>query len=187
MKKTFIFLLILSMIGCKTDRQNIIDLGTITVDKNISKSETIKILSHYPELKLFNSEKVESQTRTAHIIQNAIFFDRTKRIIRFDDYKAKAFYKGDTLELWLNNYNGYFGNGVQIQIFDHHFKVNNISPKALKNEVKFITTELIAQKLILNSNSYNKKDSIYGFINYRCKIDSLVEKQFSGYFKTIIQ
>lgn len=187
MKKITILFFLILIVSCKEAQNQTENFGEITVDKNIVHDTSITTLSKYPELKLFNSEKVESSTRTTYIVQNAIYFDPNKKIVRFNDYKAKAFYKGDTLEVWLNNYNGYFGNGVIVRIFKNHFKVYDINPNALRNELKFIKSKPLSQKLILNTDSFNKNDSIYGFINYTCKIDSLVEKNFRGYFKTQIQ
>lgn len=159
------------------------------VDRHLSSNDTIQLLSTYPELKLYNSEIVESKTRTALITQVASYYDvnHFQKNIMFDDYKCKALYRKDTLEIWLNNNNGYFGNGVLVQVFNNHFRIRDINPKTLKNEVHFIKTTTLNQKLILNKNKFSKNDSIYGFIDYKCSIDSLVDKHFKGYFKTVIQ
>ncbi|QIY91707.1 hypothetical protein [Chryseobacterium gallinarum] len=181
----FFIILLLTTLSCRKEPY----FDKLTVDKNLSSNDTIKLLSKYPELKLFSSEVVESQSRTAFIIQNASFFDanHSRRNIPFDNYKCKVFYKNDTLEIWLNNNNGYFGNGVLVQAFGEHFRIKDINPKALNNEVKFIKTNVLHQKLVLNQSHFKKNDSIYGFINYQCQIDSLVHKDFKGYFKTTIQ
>ncbi|KMQ66575.1 hypothetical protein ACM46_03335 [Chryseobacterium angstadtii] len=186
MKRIIVLLSILSIISCQKNQKQAENLGKITVDKNIVQDSMIKDLSKYPELKLFNSENIEGKKRTANIIQTVTFYDPEKRLIHFNDYKAKAIFNADTLELWLNNNNGYFGNGVKIQIFDNRFKINDINPKTLKNEVKFIKTKPFLQKLVLNKSRFKRSDSIYGFINYTSQIDSLVEKNFKGYFKTVI-
>ncbi|WP_278380932.1 hypothetical protein [Chryseobacterium arthrosphaerae] len=181
----FFIILLLATFSCRKEAY----FDKFTVDKNLSSNDTIRLLSKYPELKLFNNEMIESPTRTAFIIQTASFSDanHARRIIPFDNYKCKAIYKNDTLEIWLNNNNGYFGNGVLVQAFGDHFRIKDINPKALNNEVKFIKTNILRQKLVLNQDHFQKNDSIYGFINYQCEIDSLVHKDFKGYFKTIIQ
>lgn len=190
MKKTallFSFLILLSC--CRDQKKATEDLSKITVDHNIQFNDTIKLLSEYPELKLFNSEKTDSRTRTAYIMQKAHYSDglHWKEVI-FDNYKCKAICKNDTLEIWLNNNNGYFGNGVLVQVFNDQFKIKNIDPKTLKGELKFFRKGVVRkQQLILNKNHFQKNDSIYGFINYYGAIDSLVGKHFRGYFKTIIQ
>lgn len=186
MKLFFFFMgILLIVISCQKDK----NFEKFIVDKDLPSNDTIQLLSKYPELKLYNSEIAESRTRTAFIIQTASYFDANhfQKNIQFDDYKSKVIYKKDTLEIWLNNNNGYFGNGVLVQVFNNHFRIRDIDPKALKNEVKFLETNVLNEKLVLNKNSFSKNDSIYGFIDYQCSIDRFVDKRFKGYFKTIIQ
>lgn len=83
-----------------------------SVNKDLPNYDTIQLLTKYPELKLYNSEIVESRTRTAYIVQKAFYYDGLlKGSFIFDDYKCKAQYQNDTLNILLNNHNGYFGNG----------------------------------------------------------------------------
>lgn len=177
--------ILLIVASCQKDK----NFEQFIVDGNLPSHDTIKLLSKYPELKLYKSEFLESRTRTAFIIQTASYSDinRFQKNILFDDYKSKAIYKKDTLEIWLNNNNGYFGNGVLVQVFNNHFRIRDIDPKALKNKVKFLKTNILNEKLVLNKNSFSKNDSIYGFIDYQCSIDRFVDKHFKGYFKTVIQ
>lgn len=67
------------------------------------------------------------------------------------------------------------------------FLIKDINPKTLKGEMKFINSTPTHQKLILNRNTFKKDDSIYGFIEYTAKIDSLVTKNFKGYFRTKVK
>ncbi|HAO07516.1 MAG TPA: hypothetical protein DCQ50_11085 [Chryseobacterium sp.] len=193
MIKTLLFLsfsiLGLCFLSCKKENRKILKPENITVDENLSKNDTFKILSKYPELKLFNSEKVESATRTAYILQISSFSDGYyhTRSVSFEDYKCKTEYKGDTINIWLNNYNGYFGNGVLIKVFNDQFLIQDINPKTLKGEIKFINSYPVYQKLVLNKYPFQKNDSIYGFIDYETKLDSLVTKNFRGHFRTKIK
>lgn len=192
-----IFIVGLCFLDCKSESRKVEQFEKITVDKNLSKNKTFKLLSKYPELQLFKSEKAESSTRTANINQEAGFYTRyyagfyswekKYRFFQFDDYKCKAIYSGDTINIWLNNYNGYFGNGVLVKVFNNQFLIKDIDPKTLKGEIKFIETHPNSQKLILNSAKFQKNDSIYGFIDYNTDLDSLVTKNFKGYFKTKIK
>ncbi|WP_185209428.1 hypothetical protein [Chryseobacterium sp. C3] len=184
---TFIFGL--CFLSCIKENREILKPENITVDENLSKNDTFKILSKYPELKLFNSEKVESATRTAYILQISSFSDGYyhTRSVSFEDYKCKTEYKGDTISIWLNNYNGYFGNGVLIKVFNDQFLIQDINPKTLKGEIKFINSYPVYQKLVLNKYPFQKNDSIYGFIDYETKLDSLVTKNFRGHFRTKIK
>ncbi|WP_336716554.1 hypothetical protein [Chryseobacterium mucoviscidosis] len=193
MIKTLLFLsfsiLGLCFLSCKKENRKILKPENITVDENLSKNDTFKILSKYPELKLFKSEKVESATRTAYILQISSFSDGYyhTRSVSFEDYKCKTEYKGDTINIWLNNYNGYFGNGVLIKVFNDQFLIQDINPKTLKGEIKFINSYPVYQKLVLNKYPFQKNDSIYGFIDYETKLDSLVTKNFRGHFRTKIK
>ncbi len=178
----------LSSIGCQSDKKAD-RYEKFAVDENLPKNDTIRFLSKYPELKLFIHEKVESPVRTAYIVQRSSYsegFYHT-RSFQFEDYKCKAESIGDTLNIWLNNNNGYFGNGVLVKVFNGRFLIKDIDPKTLKNETKFIPSDPIRQNLILNKSSFKQNDSIYGFIRYTAKIDSWVMKNFKGYFKAIIK
>lgn len=185
--KLFLFsLLIYIAFACENRKKEA--TKELIIDTHLPFNDTIKLLSKNPELKLFNSEQIENKTRTAYIIQTAYFSDGYRNsTFFFDDYKCRVKYQQDTLNIWLNNNNGYFGNGVLVKVFNDQFYIKNIDPKTLKNEEKFIKAKVFSQKLILNKNKFNKNDSIYGFIDYKCTTDSLVDKHFKGYFKTIIK
>lgn len=176
--------ILLVLLSCQKEQ----NFEKFSVNKDLPNYDTIQLLTKYPELKLYNSEIVESRTRTAYIVQKAFYYDGLlKGSFLFEDYKCKAQYQNDTLNILLNNDNGYFGNGVLVKVFNNQFYIKDIDPKTLKGEKKFIKSKVSKQKLILNTNRFNKNDSIYGFIDYKCKIDSLVYKHFRGYFKTKIQ
>ncbi|GAA4164478.1 hypothetical protein GCM10022217_35160 [Chryseobacterium ginsenosidimutans] len=183
MIKTFYFIVIfafgLCFLSCKKGEKNEIDFEKFSVDKGLPQNDTIKLLSKHPELKLFKDEKIESKTRTAYIIE-------TTNLFQVDNYKCKAASKNDTLEILLNNNNGFFGNGVLLKVFEDRFLIKDIDPKTLHGEIKFIKTRPVYQKLALNKSNFQKKDSIYGFIDYATKVDSFT-KIFRGYFKAIIK
>jgi len=95
--------------------------------------------------------------------------------------------ENDTLNIWLNNNNKKFGNGVVIKIFADQYFIKDFDPRTLRGEEKFIPSKPISQKLLLHKSMYQKNDSIYGFINYHCLVDGDVEKHLKGYFRTIIK
>ncbi len=70
-----------------------------------------------------------------------------------------------------------------VKVFNDQFLIKDIDPKALKGEIKFINSYPVYQKLVLNKYIFQKNDSIYGFIDYETKLDSLVTKNFRGYLK----
>jgi hypothetical protein len=185
-----IFIFCVSILSCKSEKKETENVEKFFVDKNLPQNDTIKFLSKYPELKLYNNEIVESPTRTACVVQKSGYSDRfyyTNKSFHFEDYKCKAEYKGDTIDIWLNNNNGYFGNGVLVKVFNDRFLIKDIDPKTLRGEIKFINSYPTHQKLILNKNKYLKNDSLYGFIDYQTNVDSLVAKNFKGYFRTVIK
>lgn len=137
------------------------------------------MLSKYPELKLYKKEKLESKTRTAYIVQIAGF-------LPMDNYKCSSALKNDTLEISLNNNNGFFGNGILVKVSGDYFLIKDIDPKALHGEIKFMKTKPVHQKLILNTYSFQENDTIYGFINYNTKVEGFT-KDFRGYFKAIVK
>lgn len=188
-----IFALGLLFLSCESGKSKMEKFEKFKIDENLSKNDTFKVISKYPELKLYNSEKIESTSRTAFILHEdhfyEMFLERRKRLrfFKFDDYKCSAKYKDDTLTIWLNNYNGYFGNGVLVKVFEDQFLIKDIDPKTLRGEIKFINSSPIYMNLTLNKLKFKRNDSIYGFIKYKTKIDSPVTKFFQGYFRTKIK
>ncbi|WEK68885.1 MAG: hypothetical protein P0Y62_13645 [Candidatus Chryseobacterium colombiense] len=108
------FVLGLFALGCNMDKKVEEHFEKFSIDKNLPQNDTIKLLSKYPEIKLFSNEKIKSKTRTAYIFQHA-------GILPKDNYKCSVALKNDTLEILLNNNNGYFGNGVFIKVFENFF------------------------------------------------------------------
>lgn len=186
--RLFLVLLLGITFSCINKEQNTTEDMLVNVDPNLPSNDTIQLLSKHPELKLFNSELVENKTRTAYIVQTSSYsIGNRQQTASFNDYKCKSMYKNDTLEIWLNNNNGYFGNGVLVQVFGNTFNIKNIDPKTLNNEIKFIKSSPLKQKLALNTLNFKRNDSLYGFIDYTCILDDRITKHFKGYFKTVIQ
>ena len=177
----FISILIfcLLIVSCKKAKKREQTFEKFIVDKNLPQNDTIKLLSKYPELKLYKKEKLESKTRTAYIIQTTVLFQT-------DKYKCNAVSKNDTLEVLLNNNNGLYGNGVLIKVFDDHFFIKDIDPKTLHGEIKFMKTKPVYQELVLDNKSFQKNDTVYGFIDYSTKVENFT-KDFRGYFKAVIK
>ncbi|MFY1048186.1 hypothetical protein [Chryseobacterium sp. GP-SGM7] len=181
MKQTlyFSFIFYLLIVSCKKEDKISQTFEKFSIDENLPQNDTIKLFSKYPELKLYKKEKLESKTRTAYIIETTALFQT-------DKYKCKAVLKNDTLEISLNNNNGFFGNGVLVKVFDDNFLIQDIDPKTLHSEMKFIETGPVYQKLILNKANFQKNDTIYGFINYNTKVEKFT-KDFRGYFKAVVK
>lgn len=170
------------IISCKTEEKKSYD--KFIVDKNLINNDTIKLLSKFPELKLYRTDINENKTRSAYIVQTvgAYNFYAT-----FEDYKSNASLENDTLNILLNNSNGYFGNGILIKVFDGQYFIKDVDPKTLRGEEKFLPSKAIFQKLTLNDGQFKKNDSIYGSIDYHTTVDNHIYKEFSGYFRTKIK
>jgi len=182
MKNILILFVLTMIITCKTDEKKSYD--KFLIDKNLAKSDTIQLLSKFPELKLYRTDINESKTRSAYIIQTSSALNMAAK---FDNYKCKAKYENDTLNIYLNNNNRYFGNGVLIKVFDGQYFIKDFDPKTLKGEEKFLPSKAILQKLTLNDDQFKKNDSIYGSIYYHAIVDNHIDKEFKGYFRTKIK
>lgn len=102
------------------------------------------------------------------------------------DYICNAYIgENDTLNIWLNNYNGHFGNGILLKVFDQQYFIKSVSPKVLKG-IEFEDFKLVKQDLTLNKDSYKIGDKISGYIYFECIADSTKSKKMEGYFQTEI-
>ena len=131
----FIFILIfcLSIVSCKKEKKIQQNFEKFVVDESLPQNDTIKLLSKYPELKLYRTDVNESKSRTAYIVQESTIWNMSGR---FDNYKCKTNLKDDTLNISLNNNNKQFGNGVLVKVFNGDFFIKDYDPKTLKGEDK---------------------------------------------------
>ena len=182
----FIFILIfcLLIVSCKKEKKIQQNFEKFVVDESLPQNDTIKLLSKYPELKLYRTDVNESKSRTAYIVQESTIWNMSGK---FDNYKCKANLKDDTLNISLNNNNKQSANGVLAKVFNGSYFIKDYDPKTIKGEEKFIKSKAIYQKLVLNKKGHQKNDSIYGFIDYKCMVDGGVKKIFRGYFRTLIK
>ncbi|MCD0454361.1 hypothetical protein LPB85_02725 [Chryseobacterium sp. LC2016-27] len=182
----FIFILIfcLSIVSCKKEKKIQQNFEKFVVDESLPQNDTIKLLSKYPELKLYRTDVNESKSRTAYIVQESTIWNMSGR---FDNYKCKTNLKDDTLNISLNNNNKQSGNGALVKVFNGNFFIKDYDPKTLKGEDKFIPAKAIYQKLVLNKDKFKKNDSIYGFIDYKSLLDDDIKKTFRGYFRALIK
>lgn len=132
------------------------------------------------------SEKLNYKNNSVVSVQSLII-SPYKYPLYNDNYICNvSIIENDTLNIWINNYNGYFGNGILAQIFEDKFRIKSISPKVIKG-IKFENYELKSQELILNKSTFKKGDSLFGYLNFECVVDSVKTKKMFGYFKIKIQ
>lgn len=81
---SFILISCLLILSCKHEKKVEPTFEKFIIDKNLPQKDTIKLLSKYPERKLYKKEKLESKTRTAYIVQIAGF-------LRMDNYNVLLF------------------------------------------------------------------------------------------------
>jgi|GEM_PF-6596372 len=88
MKNVLALLILIFLISCKTDQ--IKDKKTydkFIIDRNLVNNDTIKLLSKYPELKLYRTDISESKGRSAYIVQTSSILNIEGTS---DNYKCKA-------------------------------------------------------------------------------------------------
>jgi len=168
----FILILICLIISCNEKNVDIDNFDKFKVDNNVIPDSISKRL-------------IRKNNSIISLQSLAIGF--YKYPASNEDYVCKAsIIENDTLNIWLNNYNGYFGNGVLAQVFDNQFRIKSITPKVIKG-IKFENYELKSQELILNKSTFKRGDSLFGYLNFEGVVDSSKTKKMSGYFRTIIQ
>lgn len=153
-----------------------------------------------------NKEVKESDFQTFHIITNLIPDSASKKMNGYhknntivqmqtsnilsnfeNNYHCEAIFgENDTLNIWLNNFNGYYGNGNLIKVFDDKFLIKSIDPNVLKG-IKFEKYHSMKEILVLNKGKYKRGDSIFGYVYLKCEVDSFKTKQMHGFFKTKIK
>ena len=185
--KYFVFIF-LFLISCrKSDSKD--EYSRFSVDENLSKQDTFKLLSKLPENK--NNFDELTNSKTSAVTQTLTFtntkYTNDKRYIYFDNYKAEAKIINDSLHIFINNNNGQFGNGILIKVFDGQYLIKNIDPNTIRNRLKFVAYPLNEEKLILNKLKYQKNDSVFGYINYTCQITPALSKNMKGYFRSKVQ
>lgn len=161
------------LFNCKEEKANI-QFEKFKVNKNIIPDSVSQKLAQH---KIDNS--VVSMQSMNIGLQNYPLLNQ--------DYRCEANLEDkDTLKIWINNYNGYFGNGLLINVFNDNFSIESVDPNVIKG-IKFENYDLIKQELILNQTKFKKGDSIFGKIDFECVVDSLKHKKMAGFFKAKIQ
>ena len=166
MKTAFQILIILLILNsCKNEILKEYD--------NYEVNENLKFDSAFHNFK-------EYQNINIGMNQKFLFYSIIKSFS--DNYKPNAKLKNDTLNIEINNYNGNFGNGILIRIFDNKFLVKSIDPNVIKG-IKFEKYKLISQKLILDQNKFKISDRLNGRIEFECEIPEVKIKEMSGFFR----
>ena len=192
MKYFLVSLIVMFLLNCQKKIQEK-EFSTITVDSKIKEQNTIKKLSQFPEIRNYKNEVIESSTRTASVLQTISLTTNTYsrrssgNSIYFTNYKTSCEIINDTVNITINNNNGYYGNGIRIQVFDGKYFIKNINPKTIKNELKFVEYPVEKENLILDKSQYKKNDSIFGFVDYTCNTSPKNTKNMRGYFKTKVK
>ena len=91
MQKFILLIVLITVINCKTDKNKSYD--KFIIDQNITKNDTIKLLSNFPEVKLFKSEIIESEPQGV--------FDRSV-LDSLSTWKfVPGLQKGEQVAMWL--------------------------------------------------------------------------------------
>ena len=168
-----LFFTSLFLLQCKEKKENI-DVVKYKIKKNIIPDSVSRKLTQYK----INNTVISKQSMDIGF--------RNYPLVN-EDYVCKAnIDEKDSLNIWINNYNGYYGNGILIKVFNDNYKIKSVNPHVIKG-IKFENYDLIKQNLILNASKFKKGDSIFGKIDFECVVDSLKHKKMAGYFRAKIQ
>ncbi len=160
------------LMNCKKEKSEIQDYQIFITDKTLINNPIFRKLDYHG----INNNVQSSQS----------FYEDYRTNFKSNDYKCNAYLgEKDTLNIWLNNYNGHFGNGILLKVFDNHFFVKSVNPNVIKG-IKFEKFTLIKQELILNKNTFKNGDKISGYISFECHINSTKYKKMEGYFQSKI-
>ena len=161
------------LMNCKKEKSEIQEFQKFNIDKNIVSSALNYQLKKYG-------------VNNTIFCSQSINFGLSKSVAWNRDYTCNAFIgEKDTLNIWLNNYNGSFGNGILLKVFENRFFVKSVNPNVIKG-IKFEKFTLIKQELILNKNTFKNGDKISGYISFECHINSTKNKKMEGYFQSKI-
>ncbi len=170
-KNSILFLPIFFFYSCKENKKA--NLHTFQIEKNVIPDSISRKFNAYN----VNNNIIATQSLRIGL-QSYPSSDR--------NYICKALLLNDTLNVWINNYNGSFSNGILIHIYNENFKIKSVNPNVIRG-IKFENFESIQQELILNKSNYKKGDSIFGKLDFECIVDSVKYKKMYGFFKTKIE
>ena len=167
-----IFVSIFLFISCDKEKVEVNNFDTFKVDNNILLDSI--------------SEKLNHKNNSVVSLQSLVISPYNYPSYNENYICNASIIENDTLNIWINNYNGYFGNGILAQVFEGKFRIKSITPKVIKG-IKFENYELKTQELILSKSTFKKGDSLFGYLNFECVVDSAKTKKMFGYFKIKIQ
>lgn len=199
MFRLFCVFVVIFCVSCKKFDLVIAEFQNVAkVDIGIENNDTIKKLFQLKELKNYPSDTLVSAHRTSYSLQNTLFSNASKnfgrsyvspKLAHFDNYKCEAKIVRDTLNITLNNFNGYYGNGIVIKVHKGKYLIKNINPNPRKGAPYFLEIDesKTYNELTLNKSGYVVGDSIMGNFFYQCIIPENFRKEMLGYFRTKVQ
>ena len=171
-RNLILIILAIFIFSCKEESEKI-GFEEFSIDKNIIPDSISKKFSKYN----INNDVISKQSMNIGL--------RNYSAMNQNYICEAKIGENDTLNIWINNFNGYFGNGILINVFNENFKIKSVDPNVIKG-IKFEKFEPIKQELTLNKLNFKKGDSIFGKLHFDCIVDSLKHKKMEGYFKAKI-
>lgn len=197
--KNILFIILLLPISCnRNENKNF----TANEWKNVEVNSEIK---NNINLRKFNDEKEFSilfDTATLQSKTNNIIFLQNEKINLKDTLKKNEmflinktctanFKNSDTLSINIMNSNGFNGDSFKISVFKKKYKINYSYFSDAGPDYQSITLKFMFSKLILNKNRYKENDSIFGYVEFKCKDEKTylkpVQYYAKGYFRTKIE
>ncbi|SDM07038.1 hypothetical protein [Chryseobacterium taihuense] len=197
--KNILFIILLLPISCnRNENKNFTDNEWKTVEVNSEIKNNINFRKFNDEKEfsiLFDTATLQSKTNNIIFLQNEKINlkDTLKKNEMFLINKTctASFKNSDTLSINIMNSNGFNGDGFKISVFKKKYKINYSYFSDAGPDYQSTTLKFMFSKLILNKNRYKENDSIFGYVEFKCKDEKTylkpVQYYAKGYFRTKIE
>lgn len=197
--KNILFIILILPISCnRNENKNFTDNEWKTVEVNSEIKNNINFRKFNDEKEfsiLFDTATLQSKTNNIIFLQNEKINlkDTLKKNEMFLINKTctASFKNSDTLSINIMNSNGFNGDGFKISVFKKKYKINYSYFSDAGPDYQSTTLKFMFSKLILNKNRYKENDSIFGYVEFKCKDEKTylkpVQYYAKGYFRTKIE
>lgn len=197
--KNILFIILILPISCnRNENKNFTDNEWKTVEVNSEIKNNINFRKFNDEKEfsiLFDTATLQSKTNNIIFLQNEKINlkDTLKKNEMFLINKTctASFKNSDTLSINIMNSNGFNGDGFKISVFKKKYKITYSYFSDAGPDYQSTTLKFMFSKLILNKNRYKENDSIFGYVEFKCKDEKTylkpVQYYAKGYFRTKIE
>lgn len=200
MKNNFLPIILFLLVSCsKNEKANQSDdWKVVEINSDIQNNINLKKLNNEKEFSiLFDSATLKNKTNNIIFLQNEKInlkdtVNKKNEMFTRNRICSANYWKSDTLTINVMNSDGFTGDGFSISLFKNKYKINYSSfSDAGPSKYKSPNLKFIFNKLVLNKRKYKENDSIFGYVEFKCKDEKTypkpVEYFAKGYFKTKIE